>query len=127
MPGRIGEALLSADHDMMRIHRRVVQIGAIAAWLVAALFLILGFFTDDMSYYMDALGPILAASFMTALILARRENAGVALFGCAVVIVVMTAVAGDPELVTAGSLLRAFTRPELVEPGSNDNNAVTLD
>jgi signal transduction histidine kinase len=95
---------LSADHDMTRIHRRVVQVGAIAAWLVAALFLILGFFTGQVSYYRDSLGPILAAGFMTCLILARRENAGVALLGCAVIIVVMTAVTGDQDFVVAAAL-----------------------
>ena len=97
MASRLTETLLNANSDMEPIHRRVVRVGAAAAWFVTAFFLISGFVTGDDAIYVEAIGPSLAAGLMTAQIVLRRENAGVALFGAAVVTMVMYGVVGNED------------------------------
>jgi hypothetical protein len=82
------ETLLGADADMTRIHRRVVRVGASAAWISAAFFLIAGVITGNDVFYVEAIGPTLAVGFMTLQISFRRENGGIAMLGAAIVAVV---------------------------------------
>lgn len=97
MATRLTESFLGASSDMDRIHRRVVRVGAAAAWVSAAFFLVAGFLSGDEAMFVEAIGPTLAAGLMTAQIVIRRENAGVALFGAAVVTIVMYGVVGNED------------------------------
>lgn len=82
--------------DLSPVHRRVVRVGAATGWLVASLFLIGGALSGDQHFYLEAIAPTLAAALMTAMILLKAENGGVALFGSALVIVVMYTLIGTP-------------------------------
>ncbi|MGB7858967.1 MAG: HAMP domain-containing sensor histidine kinase [Acidimicrobiia bacterium] len=97
MATRLTQSLLGADADMHRIHRRVVRVGAAVSGIAAAFFLISGFLAGNEAMYLEAVGPTLVAAFMTAQIVLNRENGGVALFGAAVVTVVMYAVVGNQD------------------------------
>ncbi len=72
----------------LRVHRRVVRIGATAAWFTAALFLLAGFSLGEADLVLQATGPAIAAAVMTAQILVHREDGRVALWMSAAVIVV---------------------------------------
>lgn len=100
----LAETLLAASSDMTRIHRRVVQVGAVASWLAAAVFLAAGFLGGDDALFIEAVGPIIAAGFMTALIVLKRENGGLALFGAAVVTMVMYTVVGNQDTLLPAAL-----------------------
>ena len=95
MATRLAEELLAADADMTRIHRRVVRVGAAASWLAAAIFLVIGFLGGGEAMFLEAVGPVLAACFMTAQILVGRENGSLALFTAALVTMVMYTVVGN--------------------------------
>ncbi|MEA1903477.1 MAG: HAMP domain-containing sensor histidine kinase [Actinomycetota bacterium] len=95
MATRLADTLLAADADMDRIHRRVVRVGAAAAWSAAALFMVLGFLSGESAMFVEAVGPVIAASFMTTQILLKRENGGMALFSAALITLVMYAVVGN--------------------------------
>src|SRR5690606_34589028 len=85
--------------DFSTVHRRVVRVGAATAWLVATLFLVGGTLSGDHHLYYEAIGPALAAGLMTAQILLKAENGGIALFGSAVAIIAMYTVIGSPVAV----------------------------
>ena len=104
MATRLSESLLAVDSDMLRIHRRVVRVGAAAAWVSAAVFLSVGFLSDNSAMFVEAIGPTLAAGLMTAQILLQRENAGVALFGAAIVTMVMYGVVGNEDTLIPAAL-----------------------
>lgn len=104
MATRLAETLLAANTDMHHIHRRVVRVGAAASWAAAAVFLVAGFLGGDEAMFIEAVGPIIAAGFMTALIVLRRENGGLALFGAAVVTMVMYTVVGNENTLLAAAL-----------------------
>jgi signal transduction histidine kinase len=104
MASKIAETLIGAQSDMQRIHRRVVQIGAVSAWAAAATFLIAGFLSNDESLFVEAVGPILAAGFMTTQIVLRKEHGGLALLGSAVVVMVMYGVVGNPDTLLPAAL-----------------------
>ena len=74
--------------DLLRVHRRVVRIGAAAAWSTAALFLLAGFSLGEPDLVLQATGPAIAAAVMTLQILVHREDGRVALWVSAAVIVV---------------------------------------
>ncbi len=95
MGTRLAESLIGAEADMLRIHRRVVRVGAAAAWFAAALYMVAGFFTGNEALFTEAIGPILAAGLMTTLIVLRRENAGIAMVGSAFVVMVWFTVVGN--------------------------------
>ena len=95
MATRLAESLIGAEADMLRIHRRVVRVGAAAAWFAAAVFMVAGFFTGNEALFTEAIGPILAAGLMTTLIVLRRENAGIAMVGSAFVVMVWFTVVGN--------------------------------
>lgn len=104
MATRLAETLLVADADLTRIHRRVVRVGAAAAWTAAAIFLVVGFLGAGDSMYAQAIGPILAAVFMTTQIIMHREHGGLALFASAIVTTVMYSVIGDDLTLLPASL-----------------------
>jgi signal transduction histidine kinase len=102
----LAETLLAANTDMRRIHRRVVQVGAAASWTAAAVFLVAGFLAGNDGLFVEAVGPIIVAGFMTVLIVLRRENGGMALFAAAIVTMVMyTVVGGEDTLLPAALAL----------------------
>ncbi len=106
MTAKIAESLLANDSDMERIHRRVVRVGAAAAWFVAAVFMVIGFLSGNDMMLVEAIGPAMAASFMTAQIVVGRENGGLSLFAAALVTLVMyTAVGTEETLVPAAVAL----------------------
>jgi len=100
----LAETLLAANTDMDRIHRRVVRVGAVASWTAAAVFLMAGFLSGNDSMFIEALGPMIAAGFMTALIVVRRENGGLALLGAAVVTMVMYTIVGNENTLLPAAL-----------------------
>jgi signal transduction histidine kinase len=104
MESQIAETLLASPGDMARLHRRVVRVGAAAGWFCAVLFILVGLFTGDTSYFLEAVGPILAALLMTSQVLIHRENAGVALLGAATIVVVTFLLIGDETTLLAASL-----------------------
>ena len=105
MATRLTETLLGADADMDRIHRRVVRIGAIASWVVAAYFLAAGSITGNAALFAGAIGPTLVAGFMTLLIILGRENGGMAFFGAAIVTLVMNAAVGNQDTLIPAALV----------------------
>jgi signal transduction histidine kinase len=104
MAARLAETLLAANTDMDRIHRRVVRVGAAASWTAAAFFLVAGFLGRNDSMFIEAVGPMITAAFMTVMIIIRRENGGLALLGAAVVTMVMYAVVGNEDTLLPAAL-----------------------
>jgi len=100
----LAETLLAANTDVRRIHRRVVQVGAAASWTAAAVFLVAGFLGGNDGLFIEAVGPIIAAGFMTVLIVLRRENGGMALFASAIVTMVMFTVVGSEDTLLPAAL-----------------------
>ncbi len=100
----LAETLLAANTDVRRIHRRVVQVGAAASWTAAAVFLVAGFLGGNDELFIEAVGPIIAAGFMTVLIVLRRENGGMALFASAIVTMVMYTVVGSEDTLLPAAL-----------------------
>jgi signal transduction histidine kinase len=96
MTSRVIESFLGGGADLTQLNRRVVRVGAAAAWFAAAFFLVAGVVTGNSSMFVEAIGPVLAAAMMTAQIVLKAENGGVALFGSAVVVMVMHSVIGSP-------------------------------
>lgn len=82
--------------DRSLVHRRVVRIGAAAAWLVTILLLIGALLNGDERLYLEAIAPALAAALMTAQILLKAENGVIALFGSAMAVIVMYSAIGTP-------------------------------
>ena len=104
MTSPLPESLISVASEMTHIHRRVVRVGAAASWAAAAIFLISGFMSGQSHFFIQAVAPVLTAAFMTVLVLLRRENAGIAMLGSAVVVVVWVAVAGTEETLVPASV-----------------------
>jgi signal transduction histidine kinase len=73
----------------------VVRVGAAAAWIATAIYLVAGAFTGEPDILIEAVGPLLAAALMTVQILAGREDGGLALFGSGLVVAVWYAIFGD--------------------------------
>ncbi len=104
MEPQIAETLLGSPSDMARLHRRVVRVGAAAGWFCAILFILIGLVSGDSSYYLEAIGPILAGTLMSVQVLTHRENAGVALLGSAVIVILAFQLVGDETTLLAASL-----------------------
>lgn len=104
MATRLAESLIGAEAAMLRIHRRVVRVGAAAAWFAAAIFMVAGFFTGNEELFGQAVGPILAAGLMTALIVLRRENAGIAMVGSGFVVMVWFTVVGNHNTIVPAAV-----------------------
>jgi len=89
---------------MMQIHRRVVRVGAVAAWAAATVFLLVGLVGGADILYLQAVGPVVAAGFMTAQIIMHKENGGLALFVSALVTMVMQATVGSERTMLPAAL-----------------------
>jgi signal transduction histidine kinase len=99
----LAEAFLKADSDMYLVHRRVVRVGAGAAWFAAAAFVLIGLIAGNSALVLQAIAPVLIGAFMTAQILAQGENAYVGLVAAAVGVVVFYAAIGNEDtIVPAG-------------------------
>lgn len=107
MAPTVAESIVGTHPTESHLHRRVVQIGAGASWLVATIFVLLGVFTGNGIHYAQAVGPVLAAGLMTAQILLRKENAAIALVFSALLILVLFPLVGteDTLVPTAVSLV----------------------
>lgn len=95
-------------HDAV-LHRRVVRVGAVAAWFVAALLIVGGVLSGDPRFFLEVLTPGLVASVFTLQILLGKEHAVFSAFFTIVAVVVVHTVIGPPETVsaTAASLILA--------------------
>ncbi len=100
----LAESLIGAEADMRRIHRRVLRVGAAAAWFVAILYMVAGFFGGDQGLFSEAVGPILAAGLMTTQIALRRENAGLAMVGSAFVVMIWFTVIGNQDTIVPAAV-----------------------
>jgi len=89
--------LRAAQTDVVRVHRRVVRVGAAAAWFSAAVFLLAGFASGNDGLFIQSVGPIIAAGFMTAQIMFHREDGSVAMLTSAIVLVVTNSLVGIDE------------------------------
>ncbi|HEY7824967.1 MAG TPA: PAS domain-containing sensor histidine kinase [Acidimicrobiia bacterium] len=104
MASRALQSLLTSRHEWARPHQTVVRVGAAAAWLTAAVYLAVGAFTGDGTLFVEALGPILAASLMTTQIILSREDAGLALFASGLIVAVWFSVLGDGGTIVPASV-----------------------
>lgn len=95
MATRFAETILPADDDRARTHRRIVRVGAAAAWTASAIFFLAGFFTGSPAMYAQTVGPAIVGAFMTVQIMLHRENGGLALFAAALVTLVLHSAVGD--------------------------------
>lgn len=95
MASRAVQSLLAPRREWNQPHQIVVRVGAAAAWFTAAIYLAIGAFTGDDTFFVEALGPIFAASLMTTQIVLRREDGGVALFASGLIVAVWFSVLGD--------------------------------
>lgn len=91
---------------MSLVHRRVVRVGTAAAWFAATAFVVVGLIASNPSLVLQAIAPVLIGAFMTAQILAQRENAYVGLAAAAVgVVVFYTAIGTSDTIVPAAVAL----------------------
>lgn len=97
MAAPFAESFLGTNADLTQIHRRVVRVGAAAAWLATSLLLLTGLLAGDSEIFLEALAPALAATLMTAQIGIRKENGAVALFGSALILVITYTWIGSPD------------------------------
>lgn len=104
MATRLTESLLGTNAEMHHINKRVVRVGAAAAWVSAAIFLIAGYLGGNSAMYVEAIGPTLVAGLMTIQIILQRESAGVALFGAAFVTMAMYGVIGNEDTLIPAAL-----------------------
>jgi signal transduction histidine kinase len=100
----MAESVLGASSDLSQLHRRVVRVGAASAWFAASLLLVAGVLSDNQDLFVEAIAPALAAGLMTAQIILKTESGGVALFGSAIVVMVMHIVIGNPNTVLPSAL-----------------------
>ncbi|MEX1134353.1 MAG: HAMP domain-containing sensor histidine kinase [Acidimicrobiia bacterium] len=96
--------LRAAQTDVARVHRRVVRVGAAAAWFSAAVFLLAGFATGNDGLFIQSVGPMIAAGFMTAQIMLHREDGSAALLVSAIVLVATNALVGIDETLLPSAL-----------------------
>lgn len=98
MASRASAALLASRYERLHLHRIVVRVGAVAAWIATAIYLVVGaVFGDDL--YIGAVGPFLAALLMTYQIIAKREDGGLALLGSGVIVAMWYSAFGDERTV----------------------------
>lgn len=100
------DTLLRAHGDMAAVHRRVVRVGAAAAWFAVLAFLVVGFVAGNESLVLQAISPVLIGGFMTAQVLLGREDASIGLTAAALVVVAFYSLIGDRDtIVPAGVAL----------------------
>ena len=85
------------DADMEIVHRRVIRVGALAAWFAAVSFVLIGIVASNPDLVIQAIAPLLIGAFMTAQVLTRRENASVGLVVAAITITAFYAVVGNQD------------------------------
>lgn len=95
MASRAVQSLLASRQEPPSPHRMVVRVGAAVSWFAAAIYLIAGVLTGDANLFIEAIGPVLAATLMTAQILFGREDAGLALCGSGLVVAIWYSAFGD--------------------------------
>ena len=95
MASRAVQSLLASRHERSRPHQIVVRVGAAASWFAAVIYLISGAVSGDESLLALAVGPVLAATFMTIQIVAEREDGGVALFGSGLIVAIWSSAFGN--------------------------------
>lgn len=98
------KSLLGLPAPIEHLHRRVVRVGSAAAWFCAAIYLSVGLATGNSDLVIESLGPIVAATFMTAQIILRWEHGGVALLASAGVVVVTYSIMENPATYLAAAL-----------------------
>lgn len=99
-------ALLAARQESTRLHRIVVRVGAVAAWLATAIYLAAGALSGNSALIYQAVGPFLAAVLMTVQMIIGKEHGGIALAGSGLVVVVWSAVYGvSGDVIPAGLAL----------------------
>ena len=104
MAGRALQSLLEARSEWARPHQIVVRVGAAAAWLTAVIYLAVGAFTGDDTMFVEALGPIFAASLMTTQVILRREDGGLALFASGLMVAVWFSMLGNEGTVVPAAV-----------------------
>jgi signal transduction histidine kinase len=95
MASRAVQSLLASRQERPSPHRIVVRVGAAVAWFAAAIYLVTGLLTGNETLFIEAVGPILAATLMTAQVLLGREDAGLALCGSGLVVAIWYSAFGD--------------------------------
>ncbi len=95
MASRAVQSLLASSQERPSPHRMVVRVGAAVSWFAAAIYLVTGGLIGDPNLFVEAIGPVLAATLMTAQILLGREDAGLALFGSGLVVAIWYSAFGD--------------------------------
>ncbi len=95
----MANAFVVNDADMEIVHRRVVRVGAAAAWFAAVSFVLIGMVAGNSDLVIQALAPLLVGAFMTAQVLTRQENAYVGLIAAAITITVFYAVIGNRDTI----------------------------
>lgn len=91
------EASVPDRSDMAIVHRRVIRVGAGASWFAGLAFVLIGVILDNSNLVIQAIAPVLVGAFMTAQILARRENAYLGLAAAATTITFFYTVVGDHD------------------------------
>ena len=100
----IADDFLNASTDMAVVHRRVVRVGAAAAWFAATMFLGIGLFAGNPELIVQTIAPVLIGAFMTAQFLLDREDAYIGLTAAALVIVVFYSVIGTSDTIIPASV-----------------------
>lgn len=98
------KSLMGLPAPMEHLHRRVVRVGAAAAWFCSAIFLSIGLVSGNNDLVVESLGPIVAATLMTAQIILGWEHGGVALLGSAAVVVGTYSIMENPTTLLAAAL-----------------------
>ena len=93
------DAFIEADSDLALVHRRVVRVGAGAAWFAATVFLLIGLISGNTILVLQAIAPVLIGAFMTAQILTGRENAYIGLVAAAIGVAVFYALIGNNDTI----------------------------
>jgi len=95
MASRAVQSLLASRHERSRPHRIVVRVGAAASWFAAVIYLISGAVSGDEALLALAVGPVLAATFMTIQMVSEKEDGGVALFGSGLIVAIWSSAFGN--------------------------------
>ena len=103
MASRAATTLLASRHERLHLHRIVVRVGAVAAWVATAIYLVAGVLTGT-DLYLEAVGPFLAAALMTYQVVACHEDGGLALFGSGAVVVFWYTLFGDQATIVPAAV-----------------------
>ncbi|MDH3462289.1 MAG: PAS domain-containing sensor histidine kinase [Acidimicrobiia bacterium] len=104
MESHVAETLLGSPNDMARLHRRVIRIGAAAAWVISILFVIAAGVTGNTHLYLEGAVPALIGTIMTAQAVLGREDAGWALFIASAIVIASVRVLGTVATILPAAL-----------------------